>query len=361
METNNLIQFPEMMKGKKILYVHGFASSGASGTPKNLRILLPNTEVISPDLPLSPIEAMKLLHNICEQQKPDLIIGTSMGGLYTEQLYGFDRIVVNPAFQIGETLKKLHGMGKQKWLNPRQDGETEFWVTQDTVNEFKTIMDNSFSKIDENEKRNRVYGLFGDKDPVVHTFDIFSAHYINAIKFDGEHRLNDKILLNSVIPVIHWIDDKQNKIQRQILYIDLDDTLVDYQKGVFKVEESLLKQYEGHVYDIPHYFANLEPMPSAIKAFRTLSLKYDTYILSSAPYGNPSAWTDKLLWVQKWLGVPAFRRLILTHHKNLNYGDFLIDDRNVNGAQDFMGVFLQFGKDPYKTWDDILEYFKHIS
>ena len=133
-----------MMQGKKILYVHGFASSGASGTAKNLRILLPNATVISPDLPVSPLAAMKLLHEICDTEKPDLIIGTSMGGFYAEQLYGFDRILVNPAFQIGDTLKKLHGMGKQKWLNARQDGETEFWITQDTVDEFKDVMAQSF-------------------------------------------------------------------------------------------------------------------------------------------------------------------------------------------------------------------------
>ena len=360
MENQNYIQYPEMMSGRKILYVHGFASSGASGTAKSLRILMPNAEVISPDLPVSPLKAMDLLRNICKTQKPDLIIGTSMGGLYTEQLYGFNRILVNPAFQIGETLKTLHGMGKQKWLNPREDGETEFWITQTEVDEFKQVMANSFSKINVEEHRNLVYGLFGDKDPLVHTHDIFAAHYMNAIWFDGEHRLNDSILLNSVIPIIHWIDDKLNNRQRSILYIDLDETLVDYHNGIHKCTEAELKQYEGRIWDIPGYFSRLEPMPSAVKAFRQLSLKYDTYILSSAPWGNPSSWTDKMLWVQKWLGVPAFRRLILSHHKNLNYGDYLIDDRIHNGAKDFMGAFLQFGESPYKTWDDVLEFFSHI-
>jgi len=101
-------------------------------------------------------------------------------------------------------------------------------------------------------------------------------------------------------------------------------------------------------------------MPSAVKAFRTLSLKYDTYILSSAPFGNPSAWSDKMQWVQKWLGVAAYRRLIISHHKNLNYGDYLIDDRPYNGAEEFMGAFLHFGEAPYKTWDDVMEFFRHI-
>ena len=360
MDNQNYIQYPEMMSGKKILYVHGFASSGASGTAKSLRNLLPNAEVISPDLPLSPLKAMELLLNICDTQKPDLIIGTTMGGFYAEQLYGFNRILVNPAFQIGETLKALHGMGKQKWLNPREDGETEFWVTQDIVDEFKQVMSNSFSKIDVNERRNLVYGLFGDKDPLVHTHDLFASKYMNAIWFDGEHRLNDTVLLNSVIPVIHWVDDKINNRQRPILYIDLDGVLTDFDKGCYKFDDKIIEQYEGHHWDIPGYFAALEPMPSAVKAFRSLALRYDTYILSSAPFTNPSAWTDKMLWVQKWLGVASYRRLILSHHKNLNYGDYLIDDRPYNGAEDFMGTFIHFGEAPYKTWDDILEFFSHL-
>jgi len=356
----NVIQYPEIMADKKILYVHGFASSGDSGTAKSLRILLPNTEVISPDLPLHPKEAMTLLKSICETEKPDLIIGTSMGGMFAEQLYGIDRIIVNPAFQIAETFKTLHAMGKQKWLNKRQDGETEFWMTQDLVEEFREVAQDNFSNVTEEERRMHVYGLFGDKDPVVHTFGIFSAHYINAITFDGEHRLNDHILINSVIPVINWIDNRQEGRQKPILYIDLDDTLADYKNGWRKLDEAMLKEYEGHEYDAPHFFANLEPLPSAVKAFRILSLKYDTYILSSAPFSNPTAWCDKLEWVKKYLGVGSFRRLIISHHKNLSYGDYLIDDREVNGAKEFMGTFLQFGKDPFKTWDDVIEFFERM-
>jgi len=31
--------------------------------------------------------------------------------------------------------------------------------------------------------------------------------------------------------------------------------------------------------------------------------------------------------VKTHLGADAYKRLILTHHKNLNVGDYLIDDR----------------------------------
>ena len=47
------------MEGKKIMYVHGFGSSGQSGTVTLLRTLMPAATVIAPDLPLHPAEALE--------------------------------------------------------------------------------------------------------------------------------------------------------------------------------------------------------------------------------------------------------------------------------------------------------------
>ena len=139
--------FPDVMAGKKILYVHGFCSSGQSGTVHLLRTLLPNTVVIAPDLPLHPEEAMTLLRETCAIEKPDLVIGSSMGGMYAEMLYGFDRILVNPAFEMGDTMTH-HGMlGKQQFLNPRRDGVQEFIVTKALVKVYKEITEQCFAKV----------------------------------------------------------------------------------------------------------------------------------------------------------------------------------------------------------------------
>ncbi len=45
MEKQYHIEFPELMKGKKVMYVHGFASSAQSGTVALLRQLMPNAVV----------------------------------------------------------------------------------------------------------------------------------------------------------------------------------------------------------------------------------------------------------------------------------------------------------------------------
>ena len=49
--------------------------------------------------------------------------------------------------------------------------------------------------------------------------------------------------------------------------------------------------------EIPGLFGKMDPMPGAIEAVRTLAEEYDVFILSTAPWRNQSAWSDKVTWV----------------------------------------------------------------
>ena len=151
------------MVGKKIIYVHGFMSAGSTHTAQILRDYMPQATVIAPDLPIHPEEAMELLRNLVKTENPDLIIGTSMGGMYTEMLYGVDRICVNPAFQMGSTITESNMMGKQVYQNERQDGEKEVIVTKALVKEYKEMTEQCFAQVTEEEQL-KVFGLFGDED-----------------------------------------------------------------------------------------------------------------------------------------------------------------------------------------------------
>ena len=55
-------------------------------------------------------------------------------------------------------------------------------------------------------------------------------------------------------------------------------------------------------------------------------------------------------------GTDGYKRLILSHHKNLNKGDFLIDDRLKNGAENFGGELILFGSELYPNWDSVVDY-----
>lgn len=142
---------------------------------------------------------------------------------------------------------------------------------------------------------------------------------------------------------------------KKILYIDMDNVLVDFLSAFEYYDEQTLKEYQDRLDEIPGIFSKMKPVEGAIEAFNILSDYFDVYILSTAPWNNPTAWSDKLEWVKKYLSKKAYKRLILTHHKNLNKGDFLIDDRKKNGVNKFEGEHIHFGID-FHNWDEVVEY-----
>ena len=330
-ENQYIKQFPDLMAGKTILYVHGFASSGQSGTVTRLRTVMPQARVIAPDLPVNPHEAIALLHTICEQEKPDLIIGTSMGGMYTEQLRGFDRICVNPALEIAETMR-AHGMtGTQQFQNPRLDGVQEFYVDKTLVKEYREVSEQRFQGLTPEDEQ-RVYGLFGDKDDLVDTLDMFSEHYSQYTKFHGEHRMDDRSYMHSVVPVIRWIDDKQEHRQRPIIYIGIETMTDAYQK----------------------------PVSSVQKAVRMLIEHYEVFFVAPA-----EAYTATESWLAEYINVPAWQHTIFTARRNLLYGDYIIakpnpKSQNSNLKDNSLATLLEYGSDTFKTWEDIIEYFSRL-
>lgn len=140
------------------------------------------------------------------------------------------------------------------------------------------------------------------------------------------------------------------------VYFDMDNVLVDFASGIARLDESTRKEYEGRLDEVPGIFALMDPMPGAIEAVHKLAEKYDVFILSTAPWNNPSAWADKVAWVTKYLDDVLHKKLILSHHKDLLKGDYLIDDRSKHGADSFEGEWLQFGSEKYPDWDSVVNH-----
>lgn len=143
---------------------------------------------------------------------------------------------------------------------------------------------------------------------------------------------------------------------KKVLYFDMDGVLVDFESGLKQCQQSTLIHYEGRFDEIPNIFGKMKPIKGAIEAFEKLSTKYDCYILSTAPWNNWTAWADKLIWVKSYLGDKAEKRLILSHNKHLNIGDYLIDDRLKNGADRFKGCHIHFGTEKFPDWEHIVDF-----
>ena len=137
---------------------------------------------------------------------------------------------------------------------------------------------------------------------------------------------------------------------KKIIYIDLDNTMSDYLGAAkeLNVEPKDAKHIIG-------FFRDLKPMEGAIESYNELVKYFDVYILSTSPWSMPNALMEKLEWVKKYL-PNAYKNVIFSHHKNLNIGDYLIDDSTKNGAGEFTGEHIQIYSDKFPNWESVIKY-----
>ena len=112
----------------KVLFVHGLASSGTYKLAEMLCINL-KADVVAPDLPIDPDEALDLLRGLCASEQPDLVVGLSWGGFLTLQLQGVRRAVINPDLHVSRLMRTM--VGEVEYLSPRRDGAKTFTITED--------------------------------------------------------------------------------------------------------------------------------------------------------------------------------------------------------------------------------------
>lgn len=137
----------------------------------------------------------------------------------------------------------------------------------------------------------------------------------------------------------------------------MDGVLVNFQSGIDRLTEAEKIEYKDQEKNAPHIFSKMEPIEGAIEAFKMLAEKYDTYILSTAPWNNETALGDKVAWAKRYLGATVYKRLILSHNKHLNAGHYLIDDRpHKNGAADFKGELIHFRSEKFPDWNYVLDF-----
>lgn len=137
---------------------------------------------------------------------------------------------------------------------------------------------------------------------------------------------------------------------KKTIYIDMDNTLANYAKGA--KERNLDPNEAKHVIG---FFRNLEPMPDAIESYNKLDKYFNVYILSTAPWSNPQSLVEKVEWVKEHI-PRAYKNIIFSHHKDLNTGDYIIDDSTKNGVSRFKGEHIQIGTDRFPNWNTIIEY-----
>lgn len=87
-----------------------------------------------------------------------------------------------------------------------------FTISEETIEHFRYLEQHQFDGVEESEyTRKRVYGLFGTEDTTVNSKEEFARYYPNVTLFKGEHRMNNKIVKDTIIPLIKFIYEQYSK------------------------------------------------------------------------------------------------------------------------------------------------------
>lgn len=120
------------------LYLHGFASGAKSTSSETVGKRVDGYEWLKPELPLDPEEALKLVDEWANIFKPELIVGTSMGGMFVSYIDApwAIKMIVNPAMEMDKSLRRI-GYGKFKFFCEREDGVQEGVIDEELIRKYE--------------------------------------------------------------------------------------------------------------------------------------------------------------------------------------------------------------------------------
>lgn len=197
---------------KTVLFLHGFFASGQCLPAMTLREKLTGkAEVISPDLPIHPKEAIGFIIRLCEEVKPDLLVGNSCGSFYAQQVAPMLKIPAllgNPHFEMSKFLYAR--LGKHNYKSPRRDGKQSFTIDEALVNEFTRIEASQFDHCNESFKE-EIWGLFGENDTLAHYESMFLEHYTHSFHFPGGHTPTAEEVRIWYVPLVESMLEKERQ------------------------------------------------------------------------------------------------------------------------------------------------------
>ena len=177
-----------MTSDKRILFLHGFYASGQCVPAMALQQAFEGkAKVFTPDLPLHPREAIRLIFTLCDELKPHLLVGNSCGAFYAQMVapvVGIPALLGNPHFQMTSFLRQR--IGEHSYKSPRSNGNQQFVIDEALVDEFAELEAIQFNNCNP-AFRHRIWGLFGEQDTLAHFEPLFLEHYSHSFHFPGNH------------------------------------------------------------------------------------------------------------------------------------------------------------------------------
>ncbi len=185
---DRLVKIMRLNRFPKILFLHGFYASGQCVPAIALsEAFAGRADVLTPDLPMHPQDALCFIRELIDREKPDLLVGNSCGAFYAQMIApvaGIPALLGNPHFLMSEFV--MQRIGQHEYKSPRKDGKQSFVIDENLVKEFAALEATQFDNCNP-QFRDRVWGLFGEQDSLAHFEPLFLEHYNRSFHFPGGH------------------------------------------------------------------------------------------------------------------------------------------------------------------------------
>ncbi|MBR3432839.1 MAG: hypothetical protein IKH05_04745 [Bacteroidaceae bacterium] len=195
----------------KILFLHGFFASGQCIPAIALRDAFKgHAEVLTPDLPIHPEEALRFIRELCEREKPDILVGNSCGSFYAQMVASaldIPALLGNPHFRMTEFLKPR--IGAHQYKSPRMNGVQDFVIDEQLIAEFAVMQQHQFDGCTPYGKEH-IIGIFGEQDTLAHFEPLFLKYYTHSYHFPGGHTPTAEEVRTWYVPLIEKLLWKAN-------------------------------------------------------------------------------------------------------------------------------------------------------
>ncbi len=178
-----------MEKFKAIIYLHGYNSSGSTGRTIQ-RLLGGKYNVIAPKLPVDANEAVGIARQLLAEHPDAIVLGTSLGGFVTLNVYAPIRIAINPTLRPSVSLPLIG-------------------CAPELAETYKPYEDEMRSLADDKVK-GATFGFFGTNDEVINFREEFEKLYLKGHTLSipgGEHRIKEEELKKYVFPLIDLLQN----------------------------------------------------------------------------------------------------------------------------------------------------------
>lgn len=121
-----------------IMYIHGFRSGANGSKPEQLQKMFAGRyRVIAPEVDADPEKSLVIINKIISAEKPQIIVGTSLGGWMTMMCSEGDAelVVVNPCIDAKATLSQWKDE-ELDYFCKRLDGVQSYTVTQEILDKY---------------------------------------------------------------------------------------------------------------------------------------------------------------------------------------------------------------------------------